>query len=294
MSNIISTKVRDLDRRFPSLAALRSAHAILLKRHREQGITPEFLAIVQVFLQRGKATGALLDVEEDRWTAQSLLDYWATTMYRANQESPDVTLNEFDPLLAPELPDTLCPYMGLDAFREENAQLFFGRQHLVTSLITKLRDYSLIAVVGPSGSGKSSLVRAGLIPALKAGALPGSQHWRYYPSLVPGSTPLIHLAQLVRPSRVNLEAWTSIQVKRFQQDPSNLIQLVNTLAGVPTVIVIDQFEELVRRITHRADCPRSGRALERKRSGHPTYVDPKGKAENSMLEKRLRRRGIAR
>lgn len=243
MSNAISSTPRPV-RRFPSLAALRSAHAHLLKRHREQGMTPEMLAMVQVFLQQGRATGALLDVEEERWTAQSLLDYWSTTLYRVHQEPPDATLNEFDPLLAPALPDALCPYVGLDAFREEHAQRFFGRQRLVTHLITQLHDHPLVAVVGPSGSGKSSLVRAGLIPALKAGALSGSAHWRYYPPLLPGSTPLIHLAQLVQPSRVNPEAWKRIQVQRFREDSLNLLRLINTLVGVPTVITIDQFEEL--------------------------------------------------
>ena len=111
-------------------------------------------------------------------------------------------LAEFDPSVAPELNDALCPYVGLDAFLEANHHLFFGRQRLVRELIDRVAQHRLVAVVGPSGSGKSSLVRAGLVPALKDGALPGSQDWRYTPPIVPGSDPLASLARLFHRSAV--------------------------------------------------------------------------------------------
>src|SRR4051812_48156300 len=71
------------------------------------------------------------------------------------------------------------PYPGLRAFTLDEAAIFFGRGREVDALIARLRDPAqrFLAVVGASGSGKSSLVRAGLLPRLKAGALEGSQLW---------------------------------------------------------------------------------------------------------------------
>jgi WD40 repeat protein/DNA-binding SARP family transcriptional activator len=84
---------------------------------------------------------------------------------------------------------TVCPFKGLAAFEITDADYFFGRERLVAELVAKLVGAPLVGVVGPSGSGKSSLVRAGLMPALAAGVLPGSDAW---PQLLlrPGEHPL--------------------------------------------------------------------------------------------------------
>ena len=71
----------------------------------------------------------------------------------------------------------ICPYKGLASFDRDDAEYFFGREGLVAELVAHLVGAPLLAVVGPSGSGKSSVVRAGLLPALAGGVLPGSQHW---------------------------------------------------------------------------------------------------------------------
>ena len=68
----------------------------------------------------------------------------------------------------------LCPYKGLAPFEIDDAECFFGREQLVAELVARLVGTRLLGVVGPSGSGKSSVVRAGLLPALAGGALPGS------------------------------------------------------------------------------------------------------------------------
>ena len=62
---------------------------------------------------------------------------------------------------------TICPYRGLLYFREEDAPFFFGREAAITQLVSAVQQHSLVAVVGASGSGKSSVVRAGLVPALR-------------------------------------------------------------------------------------------------------------------------------
>ena len=65
--------------------------------------------------------------------------------------------------------DVPCPYKGLVPFEPEDSEIFFGREELVSSLVQRLEDAAFLAVVGPSGSGKSSLVRAGVVPELERG-----------------------------------------------------------------------------------------------------------------------------
>lgn len=72
----------------------------------------------------------------------------------------------------------ICPYQGLAAFTEADAEFFFGRESLMADLVDHLRgNPRFLAVVGPSGSGKSSAVQAGLFPALRRGKVPGSEDW---------------------------------------------------------------------------------------------------------------------
>ena len=71
----------------------------------------------------------------------------------------------------------MCPFKGLASFEVADAPYFFGRERLVAELVARLVGAPLLGVVGPSGSGKSSVLRAGLLPALAGGVLPGSEHW---------------------------------------------------------------------------------------------------------------------
>ncbi len=92
------------------------------------------------------------------------------------------------------------PYKGLRAFQETDAHDFHGRDALVTRLLHELdRDPTarFVALVGPSGSGKSSLIHAGLLPALRDGALPGSEHW-FVTTLQPGGAPVAELERALQ------------------------------------------------------------------------------------------------
>jgi hypothetical protein len=242
--------------RFPSLPALRTAHAELLQRRRLSEDTPESPAAVRAFIRQGRATGAILDDEAERLAAQSLLDFWANQLVRADLDTPEATLAEFDPTLAPELPDEPCPYRGLDAFHSTDRPFFFGRQRLLEQLLDHLRQDRLLAVIGSSGSGKSSLVLAGLVPALQAGALPGSEAWRYVPPLTPGSNPLASFARAVARSALGgapkAEASGSKPgstpvdqtAQQFLQHLDYLSRLLGDPPSAPAVVVVDQFEEL--------------------------------------------------
>jgi WD40 repeat protein/DNA-binding SARP family transcriptional activator len=86
-------------------------------------------------------------------------------------------------------PVDVCPYKGLARFEATDVEFFFGREAVVAEAIARLVDGRFLALVGPSGSGKSSLLRAGILPALASGAIPGGDRWEV--SLIrPGEHPL--------------------------------------------------------------------------------------------------------
>ena len=104
---------------------------------------------------------------------------------------------EHDPSLdavpaRPELPGDVCPFKGLAFFDRADAEYFCGRERLVSDLLARLVESTLVGILGPSGIGKSSLLRAGVLPALSAGVLPGSAGWRQV-LIRPGERPCAEL-----------------------------------------------------------------------------------------------------
>jgi WD40 repeat protein/serine/threonine protein kinase/DNA-binding XRE family transcriptional regulator len=139
------------------------------------------------------------------------------------------------------------PFKGLHAFGEADAEDFFGRGELIQRLLERLSQEGaagrFLAVVGPSGSGKSSVVRAGLVPALRRGALPGSERW-FIVEVVPGAHPLEEIELgLLRIARRD----TPALMEQLQRDERGLLRAARLAlpeeAG-ELVLVIDQFEEL--------------------------------------------------
>ncbi len=139
------------------------------------------------------------------------------------------------------------PYMGLSAFNEQDTNKFFGRDALIAQLAERLGhqldagDDRFLAVLGPSGAGKSSVVMAGLIPALKGGALPGSSGWTYLPRMVPGTHPVEHLADVLAP--VLRQPLSHIETDLNAPGGRMLHRLAQQLPGERAVLYIDQFEE---------------------------------------------------
>jgi WD40 repeat protein/transcriptional regulator with XRE-family HTH domain len=140
------------------------------------------------------------------------------------------------------------PYKGLRAFNEFDTVDFFGREALTQQLLARLGEGGdlarFLAVAGPSGSGKSSVVKAGLIPALRRGALPGSENW-FIVELMPGSHPIEELEATLLRIAVNPP---SHLIDWLQTDKRGLLRAVNRCLpddpSIDLVIVIDQFEEL--------------------------------------------------
>jgi WD40 repeat protein len=237
------TDKREANRRYPSFSALKEAHTNLQKWSGDASNDPRFLDEVEEFVKKGRETGALLDARDDRSAAQSLLNYWAILLDRSGRELPEATLEDFDPTLFPELRDEDCPYLGLDAFREKNRGVFFGRQSRIREMIDHLKEKRLLAVVGLSGSGKSSIVLAGLVPKLKDGAIEGSEKWHYYRPVVPGSNPLRNVASVIGSEAGQSARSTEQETRNLGESPSHLIKMMEGLEGVG-VLIIDQFEEI--------------------------------------------------
>lgn len=217
---------------FESLEQLRASHAELLKRHRKEGDSNLFESDVEEFIFRGRETGAFVDCPDDRVEGQHLLDYWATIMSRAEREPPDATLADFDANRLPSLPDELCPYVGLEAFTESSHHHFFGRFKTVAQLSARLSESRFLAVVGPSGSGKSSVVQAGLLPLVKAGGAPecpDSKGWNYIGTMMPGSHPLENLLQTLFP--VDDRAMLTQKAELLRLQPEEIVRILETCSG---------------------------------------------------------------
>ncbi|MGH3829573.1 MAG: helix-turn-helix domain-containing protein [Pseudonocardiaceae bacterium] len=147
----------------------------------------------------------------------------------------------------------VCPYPGLAAFSPDQSRWFFGRDRAINDLVSQLDDRlaegGLLAVVAPSGAGKSSLLAAGLIPALARGALPGSRDWPVV-ATTPGAHPLAALAARVA-ERTGAE-----QAEQAAGDPDQFVTLLaeavarhagklgETSSSAPVVLIVDQFEEI--------------------------------------------------
>lgn len=151
---------------------------------------------------------------------------------------------EFDPILALD-----NPYVGLRPFESYESLLFFGREAHTRELVERLGQSRFLAVIGSSGSGKSSLVRAGLLPVLQRGYLVGtSSRWRIA-IMRPGSAPLQELTQALAAKEV-FDSKDPAPLRELLGRSSyglvNAVRNAKLRAGENLLLVVDQFEELFR------------------------------------------------
>lgn len=146
---------------------------------------------------------------------------------------------------------TLCPYRGLLYFREEDAPFFFGREAAIAQLTSAVQQHSLVAVVGASGSGKSSVVRAGLVPELRKSR---ERVWEIV-TMVPTDRPIHALAAILMPflepdrSETDRLIETNKLAEAFLQGTVKLREVVDRVVakqpGTDRLLFIaDQWEEL--------------------------------------------------
>jgi len=184
-----------------------------------KGIDPELAAIIDRCLKRDPAAryanaDALRDALEQRATASRSV----------------------------ALPDG-NPYRGLSAFEAEHRALYFGRGVEVRTVLERLRTESLVIVAGISGTGKSSLMRAGVLPQVQEGALADGRTWTIA-TVVPGRKPLVALAAALAP---RVEGDEDDLVRLVSEHSPSLVRDLRRNMGDDKglLVFIDQLEELV-------------------------------------------------
>ncbi len=147
-----------------------------------------------------------------------------------------LVLVSYPPKQTPTAGEETCPYQGLQSFDWSRSRFFFGRRQVTETLRQKLEVANFVPIIGASGSGKSSLVKAGLIPSLEA------RSWRVLDPILPGSEPLEELkrafAQLLTPLDFH-------EVYSLLDKAPDLQPLLKQLPiSERVLLVVDQFEEV--------------------------------------------------
>ena len=179
--------------------------------------------------------------------------------------------------------DPPAPYVGLRPFEFHEAALFYGRGEHIAEMVRTLRKGHFLAVVGSSGSGKSSLVRAGLLPAIAAGFMDGGEEaadWRFVimrPGLDPYENLLRELLPQVAPGQSLDSATIEFRRQTLRGGPRGLIEAVaDSLLPEPArlVVLVDQFEEIFRFLERGGpSTPDDGSSLADRRNATLAFVD---------------------
>ncbi|MEM9089458.1 MAG: caspase family protein [Cyanobacteria bacterium P01_F01_bin.53] len=146
----------------------------------------------------------------------------------------------------------ICPYKGLEFFdwKGEDPKYFFGRERLIGQLLDHVRTHSFLALVGASGNGKSSVLRAGLLHQLTLGRrIAGSDEWQIL-VMQPDAEPMKNLAAAFVPEegsqldRAEAIRWAA---GLLEEGGAGLARLIQGSTAPRTLLVIDQFEEVFTR-----------------------------------------------
>jgi uncharacterized RDD family membrane protein YckC/energy-coupling factor transporter ATP-binding protein EcfA2 len=176
-----------------------------------------------------------------------------------------------------------APYVGLRPFEFHEASLFYGRGEHIAEMVRTLRKWHFLAVVGSSGSGKSSLVRAGLLPAIASGFMNEGEEavdWRFVtmrPGLDPYENLLRELLPKLAPGKSLDPELIEFRRQTLRGGPRGLVEAVaDSLLPEPArlVVLVDQFEEIFRFLERGGPSqPDEGRSLADRRNAALSFVD---------------------
>ncbi|BAM90640.1 TPR repeat-containing protein [Bradyrhizobium oligotrophicum S58] len=238
---------------FTSLTELRAEHIALMRTARDRENDRDLLADVHAFIDRAQAAGRWIDSPADREAAQNIITYWTSYQFSAgDREALSATLpalDPFDPSHAPDLTSAANPYIGLNPFDEDDAGRFFGREEAVRKLLEQLREQRAVLVSGPMGSGKTSIVMAGVIPRMKS-QLAGEGKSPLVLVVVPRADPFAALLASIHevaadPALPKLETWITEQKQKLERSPETFGGLLDGLfPGRPVIMVVDQLEQI--------------------------------------------------
>ncbi|MEO1349734.1 MAG: caspase family protein [Cyanobacteria bacterium J06635_15] len=184
--------------------------------------------------------------EQGQISGDRLFDFLARDLMQSGQEplrigvGRSLTLVNYptQPKVKTEIDESICPYRGLKPFEKEHSAFFFGRRQVVENIWKKLDHGKFVAVVGASGSGKSSVVRAGLIPWLEQSG------WQILDPIKPGDEPLTELRTAFK-AIFQSSPKIQRQIGHLIRQGSNGLQpLIEQLPDTSKfLLVVDQFEE---------------------------------------------------
>jgi eukaryotic-like serine/threonine-protein kinase len=174
----------------------------------------------------------------------AIIDRCVTKRKRDRYQSATELLADLQAYLTPRADRTTgeaCPYRGLAAFGEDDAEFFFGRSNEIRTALAQLASWPLLAVIGPSGVGKSSFVHAGLVPAVRA----AGGHWQVH-VLRPGRVPLHRLAAVLEEALADGRPASELMAQLVEAPGLFGAMLRGAAAsrGQQILVVIDQLEEL--------------------------------------------------
>ncbi len=153
-----------------------------------------------------------------------------------------------------------CPYLALRYFEEKDSYLYFGRDEHVKELLSKLELNRFVAVLGSSGCGKSSLVRAGLLPELKSGMIPSAGHrWKVI-EFKPGSSPMQELGSAFERG-LGITNATEI-IAEGPLGIARAVEAASLEADANVLLIADQFEEIFSYLREEQAAGRGSEARE--------------------------------
>lgn len=256
---------------FDSFVALQQANLDLLETTAGVGadgpIQGPSVEQMRELIGRAVATGTILDRPAERKAAQAAIDYWTTSLILAHSPS-DVSLGErvksseilqtlapLDIGRLPEIKNEAAPFKGLEPFETADQDKFFGRGDVKAELAKRVQGQSFVLLLGPSGSGKSSLVNAGLIPDLQRN--PDAYRIIRVPQL--GRRPITAILRAILPDAPSEQR--DGHEKAIIKSPGKLAELLQSSSSLPTILIIDQTGEALSRSDIEPSLEILGKAL---------------------------------
>ncbi len=241
---------------FSGARELRDAHDALMARVEqalaaaggaladEAAVLRAMEAALRSFVERAVATGARVEAPDERSGCQALVDYWSTKLWAQGGKRTLPRLDAFDDSLNPDLPDSLCPFIGAQPYSAGG--LFEGRRGETDAIVALVEKWPLVVVTGPPGSGKTSLVLAGALPRLRAQqAADGRPRWRVLAPVRMGPTLPADLAQAAAAAAGADAAALERAMSADAADTAALARALGDAAALPAVITVDQADGLL-------------------------------------------------